>query len=398
VATPLLAGVDRAAFAAGLGARLRSSGVPVGVPALASFTGALEVAFPRDVAELYWTARVTLVHDHRHLAAFDASFEAVFRDAVLAVDPAARRSARGRHPEAPGDAWAAAGGSGSGESAGEGLPWHTLPRVTADREPAEDETVLPDLAPSAVARLADTPLEDLDEAQLAVMEAWLARVVTRWPTRRSRRREPSRRGSHLALRATIAASRRTGWETMELRYERTVRRPRPVTVLVDVSQSMQPYAPAYLHLLRALARTGRAETFVFSTRLTRLTPALVHHSARVAREHAEAAASDRFGGTHLADSLRTLRRSRHGNALRGGVLVIASDGWDSDPPDRLAAELGRVRRRLHRLVWLNPRAAAPGYRPLVGSMAAALPYCDVFLPAHTPDALREVAEALSSTA
>jgi uncharacterized protein with von Willebrand factor type A (vWA) domain len=171
-----------------------------------------------------------------------------------------------------------------------------------------------------------------------------------------------------------------------------------VTVLVDVSRSMQPYAPAYLHLLRVLARTGRAETFVFSTELTRLTPALLHPSSRLARERVEAAASDRFGGTHLAGSLRSLRRSAHGNRLRGGVLVLASDGWDSDPPEELAAELARVRRRLHRLLWLNPRVAAPGFQPLVGSMAAALPYCDALLPAHSPGALKEVAEALSSTA
>jgi uncharacterized protein with von Willebrand factor type A (vWA) domain len=284
-----------------------------------------------------------------------------------------------------------------GEGGGEGLPWHTLPRVTQDAGAGEEEAALPDLAPSAVARVADTPLEELDEGQLAAMEAWLARALDRWPERRSRRREPHRRGSHVALRATIAASRRTGWETVALRFERPVRRPRPVTVLVDVSQSMQPYTAAYLHLLRALARTGRAEVFVFSTQLTRLTPALTHRSAQVARRRAEEAAVDRFGGTHLAGSLRSLRRSRHGGGLRGGVLLVASDGWDSDPPEDLAAELARVRRRVHRLVWLNPRAAAPGYRPLVGSMAAALPYCDAFLPAHTPRALKDVTDALSST-
>jgi uncharacterized protein with von Willebrand factor type A (vWA) domain len=398
VPASLLAGVDRAAFAAGLGARLRSAGVPVGVPALASLTAALDVAFPRDVEELYWAARVTLVHERDHLEAFDDVFRAAFRDAVLAVDPVSRRSARGPQPEAPGEAWAAAQGRGAGESVGEGLPWHTLPRLSVGDVEVDDGATVPDLRPSAVTRIADTPLEDLDEVQLALMEAWLRRVVDHWPTRRSRRREPHRRGSHVALRATIAASRRTGWETVGLRYQRTVPRPRPVTVLVDMSQSMQPYAVAYLHLMRVLARTGRAETFVFSTGLTRLTPALLHRSAEVARERAEAAASDRFGGTHLAGSLRALRRSRHGNALRGGVLVLASDGWDSDPPEELAAELARLRRRLHRLVWLNPRAAAPDFRPLVGSMAAALPFCDDFLSAHSPQALREVVDALGRDA
>ena len=54
-------------------------------------------------------------------------------------------------------------------------------------------------------------------------------------------------------------------------------------------------------------------------------------------EQATARVLDRYGGTQLATSLRSLLTSRHGNALRGGVLVVASDGWDSDDPELLAA-------------------------------------------------------------
>ncbi len=390
----VLAGADRAAFVTGLGSRLRAAGVPVDLTSTVAFTSALQLGLPRDVTGLYWSARVTLVHRHEHLPTFDAVFDAVFRDAVLATDPQARRSALGE-ATAPGDTWTRAAGRAVGEAEGEGLPWATLPKVSAGADDDDGGTRLPELLPSPAAAAADTPLDELDEAQLAALEARLQRLVDRWPTRRSRRRRPHKRGSHVALRDTLAASRRTGWETVRLRYRRPERRPRPVTVLVDVSRSMQPYATAYLHLLRVLARTGRCETFAFSTELTRLTPALVQHSAADARAQVEAATGDRFGGTHLARSLRALRRSRYGQGLRGGVLVIASDGWDSDPPEELAAELIRVRRRAHRLVWLNPRAAAPGFEPLVGSMAAALPFCDAFLPAHTPEALVDVVSALA---
>jgi len=164
-----------------------------------------------------------------------------------------------------------------------------------------------------------------------------------------------------------------------------------VTLLVDVSQSMEAYSRAYLHVMRALARTNQAETFAFSTSLTRLTAALAHRSAEQALTLASELVVDRWGGTRLATSLAELLSSRHGNALRGGVLVVASDGWDGDPPELLARAMRRARLRAHRVVWLNPRAGAPGFEPLVGSMAAALPYCDAFLPAHT---LRAVIEAL----
>jgi uncharacterized protein len=60
--------------------------------------------------------------------------------------------------------------------------------------------------------------------------------------------------------------------------------------------------------------------------------------------------------------------------------------------------LARVRRRAEFLVWLNPRAAHDEFQPLAGSMAAALPYCDLFLPAHSLTGLRQLFVALASRA
>jgi uncharacterized protein with von Willebrand factor type A (vWA) domain len=245
--------------------------------------------------------------------------------------------------------------------------------------------------PSAVRAVGDVPFEELDEHQLALVGAWLERSVPRWPQRVSRRRRVVPGGRRIALRETIARSRRTGWEAVELSRTRAVRRPRSLTMLVDVSESMRAYSTAYLHVMRALARSGRAETFAFSTSLTRLTPALRDRSASAAMELASEQVTDRYGGTRLATCLAELLASRHGQALRGGVLVVCSDGWDSDDPALLARAMKRARLRAYSVVWLNPRAAAPGFEPLVGSMATALPYCDAFLPAHH---LRAVLDAL----
>ena len=388
---PLLRAVDRAAFAVGLGERLRRAGVPVTFTALGAFSEALGLAPPTDLATLYWTARLTLVDDVARLAAFDAVFAAVFRDTARAAEG----QAAGPRQDHVDDVLASLASAPAATS--EGLPWHTLPHVAGADERSRADDVsrgLPELLPSALESVADTPFDELDAEQLAQIGAWLEQAWVRWPTRPSRRRRVHPSGRAVALRETIAASRRTGWEPLELSRTRRVRRPRPLTLVVDVSQSMQPYAVAYLHLMRALARTGRAETFAFSTTLTRLTPALRHRSATVAMQRATAQVDDRYGGTQLATSLAELLASRHGNALRGGVLVVASDGWDSDDPAMLVRTLARIRLRTHRVVWLNPRAAAPGFEPLVGSMAAALPFCDAFLPAHTARAMREAWEVL----
>jgi uncharacterized protein with von Willebrand factor type A (vWA) domain len=389
----LLRGVDRAAFVAALGQRLRGAGVPVSLTALAAFADALAAAPPTTVRPLYWLARVTLVSRGDDLAVFDRVFDAVFGEAVQPVDPHARR--QGQAPEAaPSGALHPLPGHGGGSARSSDLPWHTLPSLATTEEPADGQ-VLPELLPSALARVADTPLDELDARELAVVGRWLEGAAHRWPSRRSRRLQVRVSGRRLALRETIAASRRTGWEPMELRHYHPVRRPLRVTMLCDVSQSMQSYATAYLHLMRAFARTGRAETFAFSTSLTRLTPALSRQSAAAAVEQASGEVVDRFGGTHLATCLGELLASRHGNVVRGGVLVIASDGWDSDEPERLAAVMQRASRRARRIVWLNPRAAASGFAPLVGPMAAALPYCDAFLPAHTLRSLPEVFDAIA---
>ena len=169
-------------------------------------------------------------------------------------------------------------------------------------------------------------------------------------------------------------------------------------MVCDISRSMQPYAAVYLHLMRAAAlrRAGfRPEVFVFSTTLTRLTPVLAHRSPEVALARANEKVVDRYGGTHLGRAVTELLAAPHGSALRGAVVVIASDGWDSDPPELLDHALARLKRRAAHLVWLNPRAAAPGFAPLAGSMAAALPYCDVFLPAHSLHGLRDLFDAVA---
>jgi uncharacterized protein len=387
----LLPAVDRAAFVVPFGSRLRTAGVGVSLSSLRAFTDALAAAPPRDRRSLYWVARVTLVRRHSELPAFDDVFDAVFADAELPLDRSAApaTSPSDENRRAPG------GRESGAQDADGGLPWHTLPRVTEAAADTTDGSTLPDLLPSAVERIADIPFDALDERQLALLGGWLQQAARQWPMRQSRRQRLHPRGRRVAMRETLVRSRRTGWEPILLSRQRPVQRPRPIVMLTDVSQSMQGYSTAYLHLMRAFARSGRAETFAFSTSLTRLTPALAHRSAKVAMAQATDRVVDRYSGTHLASSLRELLTSRHGSAVRGGVLVIASDGWDSDEPERLAAAMARARLRAHRVIWLNPRAASPGFAPLVGSMAAALPYCHDFLPAHTTRALADVLEVIS---
>ena len=63
-------------------------------------------------------------------------------------------------------------------------------------------------------------------------------------------------------------------------------------------------------------------------------------------------------------------------------------------PELLRAEMARLQRSCHRLVWLNPLLGAPGYQPLTQGMRAALPYIDEFLPIHNLQSLEALADLL----
>jgi uncharacterized protein with von Willebrand factor type A (vWA) domain len=88
------------------------------------------------------------------------------------------------------------------------------------------------------------------------------------------------------------------------------------------------------------------------------------------------------------------RFGRRGMA-RGAVVVIFSDGREGEDPDAVGREMARLARLAHRIVWVNPRRAAPGYAPRTGGMAAALPHCDSFVSGHSLAALVEVVEAIA---
>jgi uncharacterized protein with von Willebrand factor type A (vWA) domain len=384
--------VDRAAFAVSLAVRLQRAGVSVGFTGMGALVRAMDIVPPDSQSSLYWAARICLVQRQSDLASFDAVFAAVFDDIGLGLDPHARRQPL--PPVGNEDMLASISGEPSFEEEGSGLPWATLPSVTSSPDAETGELAVPERLPGELEGLADTPFDEFDAVQLALLSGWLESALADWPTRRTRRQSVHHAGRRTALRPTLARARRTGWEPMELVRTRPVRKHRRVVMLCDVSQSMQSYAAAYLHLMRAVALTTDAEVFAFSTRLTRLTSVLAHKSPVLAMQQATEKVADRFGGTRIASNIRALLASRHGGATRGAIVIIASDGWDSDSPDELAKVMARVHRRANQVLWLNPRAAAPDFAPLVGGMAAALPYCDYVLPAHNVRALGDVVQAI----
>lgn len=193
----------------------------------------------------------------------------------------------------------------------------------------------------------------------------------------------------------VRASLRTLGEPIDRRWRAPSQRSRPVVLVCDVSGSMAPYARMLLQYLQAsVAARRRVEAFAFGTRLTRITNELGGRDPDLALDRAADAVLDFSGGTRIGDALAELNRVHGRRVGRGAVIVILSDGWDRGDPELLAAEIARLRRSAHRLIWLNPLAAHPDFEPLTRGMRAAVPHTDELLAGNSLASLEELAELL----
>jgi len=354
-----------------LGVELRREGLAVGSGQVIAFARAVAALDPSDRDDVYWAGRASLISRHDDIAAFDRAF---------------RR-------------WAGAARGMTMKVSGE------LPRLTATEQPdpagvlrrrAATET---DCERGGVASSADAlrhkRFADCTAEELAALAVLMARLRLRPPSRRARRTRPSPRGRYPDLRRTVRRSMRSSGEMLDPSWRQRRIRPRRLVLLLDVSGSMAGYSRALLQFAHSASRMGGVptEVFCFGTRLTRVTVALRHRRPDQALARAAESVVDWEGGTRIGDSVRSFVRDwgRRGMA-RGAVVVICSDGLDRGEPSALAAEMTRLARLTHRIVWVNPLKGDPRYQPLARGMSAALPFVDDFVSGHDLASL----EALSA--
>jgi uncharacterized protein len=360
-----------------LAASMRAAGARVGVDELLSAHRALAAVDPADRSAAYFALRATLCSRRDDLVAFDAAFAELFVPMSHA-------------PELPPELEPAA---------------LALPRAGVPAEevavPSEGEA---DVVPSAwsdAELLREKDFADYTDAERELARRVMRRLASAGPTRPSRRTRPApRRGTppHAArpdLQRTIRSSLRTGGDPVERHWREPSERPRPLVLVCDVSGSMEPYARMLLQYMQAcVAVRRRVEACVFGTRLTRVTAELAGRDPDRALDRAAGAADDWSGGTRIGDALAALNRE-HGRRLgRGAIVVLLSDGWDRGDPEQLAAEMARLGRCAHSLIWLNPLKAHPGYEPLTRGMQAALPHVDHFLAGNSLASLADLADLM----
>jgi hypothetical protein len=280
------------------------------------------------------------------------------------------------------------------ESGAEAL-WRALGYRDSQAADAEEEA-RESRAASAMAVLRRTDFADVPDDRVADLEQLALRLWRRMSLPRKRRLRALHGKEQLNLRRSLRRNVGRGGELVDLVYSGRKRRKPRLLVLLDVSRSMNLYSFFLLRLVYVLQhRFRRVHSFLFSTGLVEVTPALSEQELSAALERLSTRPVGWNGGTRIGECLARLHEEHGRRVLRPDTdVIVLSDGWDAGPPEALATALRRIRRRCRRIIWLNPLLGLPGYEPVTAAMQAALPLIDVFAPAHSVDSLLDFARGL----
>jgi hypothetical protein len=231
--------------------------------------------------------------------------------------------------------------------------------------------------------------------QLPELERILREVAQALARKINRRREKTLHAKEFDLRNTLRRNLRRGGELLELSYKRPQRNKTRLVILADVSKSMDLYSTFLVQFMYAFQNVFRQiETFVFSTELHRITTELKQQNFEDALKKLSDREAGWSGGTRIGGSLQTFVTD-YGRLLnRETIVVILSDGWDTDESTVLPEAMQRIHQKARKVIWLNPLAGFSDYKPRTAAMQAALPHVDVFASAHNVESMRALGKWL----
>ena len=354
------------------GRALRADGLLVGPSEISDALVSLGLVDLMDRRSVYRALRSVLVSRQPEIALFDRLFDRFWE-------------LRPHLPDRP-----SPGRRGSAAAARRLRPLSGEGPVPGHDPDAEDILVQPMRMGASANRVAGRrDLTILGSDELSELSAIASRIVRALSSKAGRRRRPHPRKGTPDLRAALRVNLGSGGEPIRLPRRRRVPRVPRLLAVLDVSGSMDRHAKLLLQLLYAMDRmTSQVESFVFSTSLTRITRMLRAPSYTEALERVGRAVDHWSGGTRIGESLATLN-SAHGHLqTRYTTVFLLSDGWETGDPEALAREVGRMRRRVRRVVWLNPLLGTEGYEPLARGLRAVEPFVDHAVSAMDLDHLR----------
>jgi len=358
-ATPFPAGQRILARVQGFLDRLREEGVRVGTSAGVDLGHALQNLSVLDRDAFRDACRVTLAKSPADLGRLDRVFDEYWTS--LGPVPVPPASEEGKRPTPPRER--------------KGAPGAPPPRARPPPEEVARETIQGRYSPRAPAL--GHPLAPVPPERMRRYRSGARRFRRTTATLPGRRWERAPAGS-IDLRRTARRGLRTGGEWVELaRRDRALRRA-DLLILWDVSGSMREHTSELFALVHVLRRTvRRTRVFAFGHEIEEITSLFRGESYRRTLDELASRLHGAGGGTQIAHCLGEFRRY-WGSVVRPTTTVLlVSDGWDLGETFDLTGQLEHLRREARRIVWVNPYAADPGFRPETAALKAALPYLDL---------------------
>ncbi|MXX14022.1 MAG: VWA domain-containing protein [Gemmatimonadetes bacterium] len=365
----------------GFSRALHSAGVEVNAGNLIDLCDSFQYISLHNRSDFYAAARATLVSRYDDLETFDEVFRAFWARPILPDDMTLTDTDAGGDPDLDVQA-----------DVNEVVD-------TADlQEEAEGEGESEEVGYSPDEALMGKDLAAMSDREIEQARKVIHEIVNIIANRRSRRRVPENRGAELDFRRTWRRNALYGSDGVELMMKRRRIKKTKLMLLCDVSGSMDCYSRFLIRFIYALKREIRdVEVGVFSTRMTAISRLLKTKGIEESLVEVADTVHDWAGGTDIGGCLREFNEQFARDMLHSRtVMIIVSDGWDRGDPDLMRQEMARLRKRVHKLMWLNPLLGTPGYQPLCLGMKTALPYLDYFLPAHNLESLIQLARTLRS--
>jgi uncharacterized protein with von Willebrand factor type A (vWA) domain len=228
--------------------------------------------------------------------------------------------------------------------------------------------------------------EDMDE----LMQV-LRTLAKHLSAKKHRRYKHSHKIKMPDVRQTLRKNLGHGGELLDIAYRKPKRQLAKLVLLCDVSKSMQLYTTFLIQFMYAFQQVyTRIETFTFGTSLKRITPLLNGNSFQEALNLLALDNHDWDGGTRIGESLNTFVKTYPKLLDSKSIVIILSDGWDNGNMVLLKTSMEFLHRRAKKIIWLNPLAGYVSYRPDTAGMQTAMPFIDVFAPAHNIESLRRL--------
>ena len=353
---------------------LRSHGLLIGPTETADVMRAMNAVDMMDRGRVYWSLRSLLLSRRDDIPIYDSLFERFWNFEAMPVRPRI---------------------DSDDDLVGGAKEFRRAPSVAVmpEEDASAENTLVQMLRTGASSRAAarQPDLSVLRAGELSELSRIAARMIRAMASRPGRRRKRHPRKGSPDLRAAFRVNMSRGGDMLLLPRKRRVPRTPRLLVMLDVSGSMERHCTAAVaaHLRGVAAHEAGGDL-------------RVQHIGNAGDAGAERAVVQRGAGAHRARGGALVGRHAHrggAGACEQAARAYPEPLYDGVPaqrrlgygePERLAAEVRRMRRRVHRVVWLNPLLGSADYEPLTRSLQAALPHIDHHASARDIDSLKRL--------